>query len=575
MITSKSGRLQATFPRRTDLLPICTRRPSGPAPTAETAAAAPRRPPAGTGTAARLLWAAALLAFAPPLGAQRVDLRAEATAGSEAEGYLRALQVAGAVPLYPWSIRAFSPRELAAMAPDSAHPWAARLPASGARARLLRPRAALGWNSAFPAQRNDGPVWAGRGVTAAGSAGLSLRGGAVSLRVEPLAFWTENRAFALMPNGHDGELRFADADRPVNIDQPQRFGEDAYARLDPGESTLRLDAGGVAAGVSTAGQQWGPAAELPLVLGTHGGGFPHAFLGTSGPLRVGIGRLHGRVVWGMLEQSDYSVISGSGSRRYMSGVVATFLPWGVDGLEVGVTRFFHTAWPEGGLRARDLLQPLQAFLKASLDSTGLGADDRWSPDNQLASVYARWVFPRSGAEIWGEYVRNDHNWDLLDFILEPDHASGYLLGARKVWLRPGRMLSLSGEWVESQQSHLATVRRQGTLYTHTIQRQGHTHRGQLLGSPAAYGGGGGVLALEAYTPGGRWRVDLARTRLRGGGAEGDSTAVDVVQSLGGEVSVFRGRLDWTAHARASYEVNRHYAGDAWNLSAGLAVRLGL
>ncbi|HEX8360753.1 MAG TPA: hypothetical protein VF613_11615, partial [Longimicrobium sp.] len=55
------------------------------------------------------------------------DLRLEATAASDAEGYLRTLQVAGMAPLYPWSLRSFSPGEIDRLAPTHrAHPWAAR-----------------------------------------------------------------------------------------------------------------------------------------------------------------------------------------------------------------------------------------------------------------------------------------------------------------------------------------------------------------------------------------------------------------------------------------------------------------
>lgn len=519
--------------------------------------------------------AAALCVAAPRLGAQ-LDLRREATAGSEAEAYLRILQVAGQVPLRPWSVRAFSPVELDGMAPDSAHPWAARLPArdsGAARLRWIRPETGLAWHSGFPGGGNDGPVWEGRGVTGRVSAGVELRAGPLTVRLEPLAFWAENRAFDLMAHSDTTRPPLADPDRPRTIDQPQRFGEDAYLRVDPGQSTVRLDGLGFAFGASTANQQWGPADQLPLVLGTHAGGFAHVFLGTSRPWNLGIGRAHGRVVWGSLDQTEYSSVTGHGSRRYMTGLVAAFTPRGADGLEVGVSRFFHNSWPRGGLRAKDLLQPLQPFAKADLDSTSLGGDERWLPDNQIASVFARWVLPRTGAEFWGEYVRNDHSWDFQDFLLEPDHEAGYVLGARKVWRRTDRLTSLSAEWLDTQTSHLLTVRRQGTLYAHGHQRQGHTQRGQLLGSPAAFGGGGLIVALESYTPAGRWRVDLTRTRVRGGPPE-EPARVGVRQSLGGELTAFRGGVDWTAGLRATHELNRNFQGDAWDFSASVGARLG-
>lgn len=523
--------------------------------------------------------AAAVLAA--PLPGQSADLRLEATAGSDAEQYLRVLQVSGRAPPYPWSLRAFSPAELDRLAGrEAAHPWAARAvrdSAPGAvRLRALRPGVGLVFNATAPDGGNDGPVWAGRGLTAVASAGVSLRAGPLSLRVEPQAFWAQNQEFALMDNGREGRLRFADPQAPGGIDAPQRFGDRPYARLDPGQSTLRLDVLGLAAGLSTANQQWGPGDEYPLVLGTNAGGFLHAFAGTSTPWNLGIGRVHGRVIWGAAEQSAYSPAQGQG-RRLVTGVVGVLVPFGLDGLEVGGSRFFHTTWPAGGLSAGHLLQPFQAFLKAGLDSTGVGSDQRSSPDNQVASVFARWVLPGSGAEFWGEYLRNDHNWDALDFVLEPDHSSGYALGGRKVWERGGRLLSLRAEWLDTQPSHLLlTGRWQGVMYSHSRSRQGHTHRGQILGSPAAFGGGGGTLALDVFHGAGRWSVDLARTRVRGPVSREMSPdeKVDVSHSLGGEALLFRPGFDLLLRVRASYEMNRHYAGDAVNASAAVGGRIG-
>ncbi|MDQ3388044.1 MAG: hypothetical protein M3483_00930, partial [Gemmatimonadota bacterium] len=53
-------------------------------------------------------------------------------AGTEIEEYLRTLQVAGEIPLYPWSIRAFSPLEAEALSnPEGPHPWAGRFRTRG------------------------------------------------------------------------------------------------------------------------------------------------------------------------------------------------------------------------------------------------------------------------------------------------------------------------------------------------------------------------------------------------------------------------------------------------------------
>lgn len=547
---------------------------------------------------------ACALAAAAPVAAQAPGLRAEATVQSEAERYLRVLQVAGAVPLYPWSVRAFSPAEVDALlvapaaAADSeppvdsaalvdsasfvdsapavvlgpgAHPWADRAVAPS-RLVVLRPRMEAGYNSALPAGGNDGAVWAGRGLTVSASAGFRLRAGPLSVRVEPLVYWTENRAFALVPNGEPDSLRFLNPRTPRALDYPQRFGDGAFARVDPGQSTIRLDLRGVAAGVSTANQQWGPAIDQPLLLGASGPGFPHAFVGTARPLKVGIGRVHGRIVWGSLSQSEWSPgPSGHGSRRFGSGIAAVFLPWGLDGLEVGVARFHHERWPAGGLTLANLQRPLEAFYRNSLRI----------PDeamvNQVASGFFRWVLPRAGLEFYGELAREDHSFDLLDLIHEPDRSAGYVLGGRTVWGSGARLTSLRAEWLNSQRSHLHRAANQvNGLYGNRSVPQGHTYQGQLLGSPAAYGGGGSVVALDRYMPGGRWSVDWTRTRLRSPTTvDGVSYGVQVVHSLGAEAVAFRGRVDWFARLRGGLELNRQPGEDVFNLSAALGVRAGL
>jgi hypothetical protein len=522
--------------------------------------------------------AAAVLA-ACPLAAQQPapDLRNEAVVvGSDAESYLRVLQVAGAAPLYPWGIRGFSPAEVDRLLPDTAlHPWKDRLPPADTapgqvRFRWVRPQAGLTFNSAFPQGTNDGALWTGRGATAGASAGFEVRVGSVlSLRVEPLAYWAQNRAFPLMENGRPDSLRFLNPYSPASVDLPQRFGDGSFARVDPGQSTLRLDARGFAAGVSTANLQWGPAVDQPLLLGPNAAGFPHAFAGTSRPWDVGLGRVHGRILWGSLGQSEQSTMRGHGSRRFASGIMGVFVPAGLEGLELGFARFFHEAWPEDGLSARDLGQPVEALFRRTVD-------DAVGAENQLVSVYTRWALPRGGFEVYGEFVREDHNYDLEDLILEPDRSSGYMVGGRKAWRRGAALHTLRAEWVNAMRSHLNQGSFQGSLYRHTVARQGHTVGGQLLGSPAGFGGGGAVVAFESFTPGGRWRVDWTRTRVADPREiAGALTPVDVIHSLGGEMVSFRGRVDWVARLRGSLELNRYYEDDAFNLHAFLGMRLGL
>ncbi|HEX2188372.1 MAG TPA: hypothetical protein VHG51_05710 [Longimicrobiaceae bacterium] len=525
------------------------------------------------------------LALAPgaSLGAQvrPTDPRNETFVGSELEDYLRLLQVTGDAGLYPWSVRSFSPGEVERLlAPESVHPWGGRFavpsgPGSGLRAGLVRPRVGVEYNTAFPYGANDGAVWSGRGATVSLQAGFSAVLGPLSVTVAPVAFWAENREFDLQANGYEGRLAFADARWPDLVDSPQRFGDGTYARIDPGQSTVRADLGPVALGVSSANQQWGPARYNPVILGGNAPGFVHAFAGTSRPVDLWVGKVHGRLVWGRLEQSEYSGMPSDSSRRLMSGLVATFTPRGLPGLEVGLTRFFHAPWTADGVDRADLLLPLQGFLKVGLDDR----DDNEDAEvrNQLASLFFRAVLPGSGFEVYGEYGRDDHNWDFRDFVLEPDHQSAYTLGLSKVWERSGtERVAVHGEVTNSQVTHLSRVRPEGSFYYHTGLRQGHTHRGQFLGSPAIYGGAGSTLAAEYYQPGGRWSISWDRALRQDDapimwGYGSSSQGVDSYHTLRAEVLRFVGRWELAGELAGVYNRRRYFDSNVFNLNAGLSV----
>lgn len=498
----------------------------------------------------------------------------EAFTDSELENYLRMLQLSGKSTLYPWSVRAFTPSEVDRLLPaDSVHPWMAHAPlrpdtSTGLRVSLIRPEVGMAYNSAFAYGVDDGAVWAGRGVTMSARAGFAARYGPAFLTLAPTVFWAQNREFPLQDYGRTGQLAYEDE----LADIPQRFGDQAYSRVDPGQSTLGVEGHGVVAGVSTANQHWGPVRYNPILLGSNAPGFPHVFVGTSRPVNLWIGKVHGRASWGRLDQSPYSLVPADSGRRLMSGLVGVFVPRGLPNLEVGFARFFHLEWNPGPLPVRDLLLPLQSFAKKN---TGDPYDTSRVDNNQLASVFVRAVLPNSGVEVYGEYGRDDHNWDLRDFLLEPDHTSAYVLGLSKLWRRsPTEALLLSGEVAVSEASHLSYVRWQGVFYSHAFVRQGHTERGQLLGSPAIYGGGGSVLAADYFSPGGRWSVSWRRSMRQDRTRDWSYGEVikggdDTYHVLRGEVLRLHGRWALTAGVAGVYNRHRYQESNVFNLNTTL------
>lgn len=489
------------------------------------------------------------------------------------ERYLRALQLGGKVSVRGWSVRAFSPTELAAIVPDGAHPWAKRFNAAPRDGWwVVRPAAELIANTGFPWGINNGPTWAGKGITMVATSGVAARWRGVSAQLAPHMWWAQNADFTPLPPASTNAAAYPDfAD--IGIDLPQRFGAKALGQMDLGESWLRIDGFGVAAGFSSASEWWGPGIESGAILSNNAGGIPRVFLGTSSPRNVGIGRVHGRVFAGRLARSSFSEDTANHTgKRLGLGFVGSFEPRGLPGLELGLTRFFHRRWRKGGPNLSDLRALWEPFLKEGIT----GKDDPLTvagqADNQLASVFGRLVLPRSGLEVYAEYGREDHSWDAMDITAEPDHISLVTFGMQK---QIGTAAAATywiarGEVTNGRVTHLDRVRSEGLFYEHGQLRDGHTLRGQLLGSPFVRGGSGADVGVDRYTSTGRlsvrWRrIGLARS-VEGGLGYG---ATHVIEASG--VRFFpRGDMFWLAGL--GRRIGDTSARDATNLSASIGWR---
>lgn len=497
----------------------------------------------------------------------------EAGAGSELERYLRVLQLGGVVSVRGWTVRAFSPAEVAAIGPARDHPWATRygaVPKAGWW--VVRPSVELIANTGLPWGINDGPTWAGKGMTAVATGGLAARWRGVSAQVAPHLWWTQNADFTPLPPASQHATAYQDFVE-TGIDLPQRFGTKALGRVDLGESWLRIDGHGVAAGLSSASEWWGPGIASGAMLSNNAGGIPRVFLGTSSPRNVGVGHVHGRVFAGRLVRSSFSADTANHTgRRLGLGFVGSFEPRGLPGLELGLARFFHRRWREGGPNLSDLRILWEPFLKEGI----VGKDDpetiAGQADNQLASVFGRLVLPRSGLEVYAEYGREDHSWDAMDITAEPDHISLVTFGAQKRFsaAAAGTFWVAHGEVTNGRVTHLRRVRGEGLFYGHGQLRDGHTLRGQLLGSAFVRGGSGAEVGVDRYTTAGRlsarWRrIGLARS-VEGGLGYG---ATHVIEASG--VRFFpRGDVIWLAGL--GRRVGDTSARDATNLSASIGWR---
>jgi hypothetical protein len=505
--------------------------------------------------------------------------------GGEFEDYLRALQIAGLAELQPWSIRGLSPRVITRMATaDSVGPWALRK--NFHNERLITGRNTLGAtvNTSFPYGANDGPVWAGRGITLVGSAGVGGHIGPLSFAFSPKAFVASNAPFDLVPNGKSGALAYNNGSFPDAVDFPQRFGDKAYARTDPDASDVRFDSRFVSVGASTANEWIGPATEYPFLLGSNAPGFPHLFVSTGEPVNLWLARVQARVIWGKLYQSAYSPVAGSthysltetGTVRLMVSSEIVLLPRGAPGLELGFARFLHVPNRPGEPSASFWKKPFKVFFLKNEYARG----DSAGVDNQLASAFFRWVFPHSGFELYGERGYEDQFYDFRDFIQDPDNEREYLLGFQKTLSRSADRLDvLKMEVLNYQLPTIARVRVQGFVYTHGTLRQGHTNRGQLLGASAGVGAAAAsTISWTRYEPRGRSTFLLrriVRDQADVFAANGTVTPAmsDVTISAGAERMRFGRHFDFGGKVEMMEDFNHNFSKDEPNLNLQLTVRL--
>jgi Capsule assembly protein Wzi len=476
------------------------------------------------------------LIAAAPLGAQWQSTLGPrgallgAPVGSDVERYVRALSIAGVIEPVSWGTRPLGADELSRMLTTSrrdAHPWGPALRDAASARGALGVSGVASVNSGFPWGANDGPLWQGRGVSAAIGTGAAFRIGPLRATFAPVAFIAQNASYRLLPTTGSDPLQ--SALRPTDIDLPQRFGTSSYARLDPGESSIRLVAGPLSTGISTGAIGFGPGETFPAILGGNAGGFPHVFIGTGARgVRVPwVGRFSGRYILGSLSESRWSPVTPTDtfvnvrdpipSRRVGSGVAGSFMPSALPGLELGVTRFFHSPWSRSGGAWSAWAKPFEGILKKDFGNRNPNSfDPTGDPDNQLASFFARWVLPRRGVEVNFEYMREDHAWDLRDYAQEPEQNGAISAAIRVVThRRADRLGLLTLEFFDGDVSPNAQQRAQGLLYFNGTIRQGHTQLGQILGTPIGPGAVAGQrVAWERFDANGSTSFALQRWRTR-------------------------------------------------------------
>ena len=380
-------------------------------------------------------------------------------------------------------------------------------------------------NSELPFSQNDGALWAGRGLSARVRGGIAGSIGRVRFVVVPELATSNNKDFVEVDVlGHGWNRPAYDPARlsqfaspwnqhPVSADVPIRYGRSPHDPVGLGQSSVWFDAGAVAAGLSTENLWWGPGIHDALIMTNNAAGVPHAFVRTARPLRTPIGDVEGRLIVGALSESGFFDFDPSNDTRSLSAAVATLRLRAVPDLTVGLARAVYAPTANGATALGHVLDVFGTFdrpaSRPETDSAFTNGRD------QLTSLFARWVFPSVGWEVYGEVGRAERPASLRDFLVDPGHTRAYVAGLQHA--RPvagGATLRVQLEAAQMEQTTSYRYRPTASWYTSRATPQGYTQEGQVIGASIGPGSSHQWIAADWVAPTwgagvffGRWRFN--------------------------------------------------------------------
>ena len=363
------------------------------------------------------------------------------------------------------------------------------------------------FNTHHPYSLNDGAMIPARGYQTMISGGIYAQYGPLSIQLRPEYVYAENKNFQGFSKEQPDQVWAEYYFMHNSIDLPERFGEKAYKKLFWGQSSLRLTCGPVSLGLSNENLWWGPGTRNSLIMSNSAPGFQHITLNTVKPIRTWIGSFEGQIICGWLENSGFTppdtnrtyngtrlYIPKRDDKRYFNAVVLSYQPKRVPGLFLGATRSFITYYKDMGRGIADFLPIVTPLSKKS----NYGENESPIPNDQRASVFVRWLWLKTHAEVYVEYMREDHAYDLRDMIVDAEHAHAYVFGLRKMIPLnqfKNQFIQVNLELTKIEQTTTNPERVSYYLYDHFDGvPQGYTNRGQLLG--AGIGPGSNLQSLS-------------------------------------------------------------------------------
>ena len=370
--------------------------------------------------------------------------------------------------------------------------------------KMLPLRTKTSFNSAYPRSYNDGPVWQGKGLTFQAQTGFTGKYGKIRYTFAPVAYWSQNLSFDLAENTNPeiNPFNYQFISRGF-IDYVQRFGDNSFVDFHPGQSEVRVVFNWFTVGLSTQNIVFGPAQVNSIILDNSGEMVPHIDLGTDKPVKTIIGDVEGKIYWGRMSASDYSNELSTNENQYFTALSIGYSPKWIKGLYLGANRAFYKRWQDFSFS--DYVSAISRFFPPR--ERVFGNDDL----DQTGSFTMRWSFAEVGFEAYMEFAKSDFGGNV--FRSEPEHGRAITLGFIKLVELKEADVKLSYEHSTIGQPKNSIYRRYNRYYSHSVVRNGYTHRGQLLGAGVGPGSNSNWFDAKVYFRKGMMGATMQRIRF--------------------------------------------------------------
>jgi hypothetical protein len=345
--------------------------------------------------------------------------------------------------------------------------------------QLLPVNVSFKYNSHHPYGWNDGPLNFSKGLQKQYTGGFYLRFLSFNIQVKP-------EMVDINPKPYETSADWGSLSPPIK-------------KIYIGQSFTSLNLGPFALGVSNQNLWWGPGKYSALIMTNNAPGFIHKTFKTTRPIVTKFGNFEFNIISGGdlkydtaqgLESIELKKKVFKNGPMVFNGVTLTYQPKFFPNLFFGFNRVFVD------YTKNKYASFLQKNIPQLLPFSKLANNDDSIARNQIASIFTRWIFPKSKSEVYLEFGYDDASNNLRDLMLDFSHSAAYIVGFKKIQqLQNNKYLDINYEFIKTSSTPSIIQRSSSRVwYTHGSLKEGYTNANQIMG--AGSGIGNNVNTLE-------------------------------------------------------------------------------